>query len=394
LEIRVPVKWENIFHAITWDRDFPLKIPGKKWHTHPPDVIPLFIADPDFPVAMEIKKALLNCIHDEDLFYSFDEPTQEVMAEKVTKKNGVEAKGEDIIITQGVIPAMWLAVNHACRAGDEVIVSDPMYSHFYTVQEVTGTIPIRWTLNMEDGYKFDEEALKDLVTPKTKLIFICNPHNPTGRVMTKEELKAVTDIAVDNEITVMSDELWEDIVYDGREHITLASLSPEIERLTMTTWGFSKTFGVAGLRMGYTCATDKDMMTNLNRVGTDILRTTNNLAKAAAPVMLDKRLDWWRRDIIEHLEMIRGVCYKRLDELPKVSYSKLEGTYLMFPKFDYGKTSDELHKYLLEEGKLAFSTGSDFGEGGEGHLRFVMATSETIINDVFDRLEKALVKLK
>jgi cystathionine beta-lyase len=136
------------------------------------------------------------------------------------------------------------------------------------------------------------------------------------------------------------------------------------------------------------------MMANLNRVGTDILRTTNNLAKAAAPVMLDKRLDWWRRDVIEHLEMIRGICYKRLDELPGVAYSKLEGTYLMFPKFDYGKTSDELKQYMLEEGKLGFSTGSDFGPGGEGHLRFVMATSEEIINEVFDRLEKALAKLK
>jgi bifunctional pyridoxal-dependent enzyme with beta-cystathionase and maltose regulon repressor activities len=382
----------NQFNAATIEGM--LAAPGKKWHTHPRDVIPLWIADPDFPVAMEIKKALLNCIQDEDLFYGFDEPTMAVMAEKVTRRNGLEAKEEDILITQGVIPAMWLAVNHACKAGDEVIVTDPMYFHFISAQEVTGTTPIRWTLDMEDGYRFDEEALKELVTPKTKLIFICNPHNPAGRVMTKEELKAIADIAVDNEITVMSDELWEDIIYDGREHITLASLSPEIERLTMTTWGFSKTFGVAGIRMGYTCATDKDMMANLTRLSADITRTTNNMAKAAAPVMLDKRLDWWRREIIEHLEMIRGICYKRLDELPNVTYPKLEGTYLMFPKFDYGKTSDELDQYMLEEGKLAFSSGAKFGSQGEGHLRFCMATSETIINEAFDRLESALAKLK
>jgi aspartate/methionine/tyrosine aminotransferase len=371
-----------------------LAAPGKKWHNHPPDVIPMWIADPDFPVAMEIKKALLNCIHDEDLFYNFDEPTMAAMAEKVTRRNGLEAKGEDILITQGVIPAMWLAVNHACKAGDEVIATDPMYFHFYTAQEVTGTTPIRWELDMEEGYKFDEEDLKELVTPKTKLIFVCNPHNPAGRVMTQEELKAVADIAVDNEITVMSDELWEDIVYDGRKHITLASLNPEIERLTMTTWGFSKTFGVAGLRIGYTCATDKDMMANLNRIAADVTRTTNNMAKAAAPVMLDHRLDWWRRDVITHLEMIRDLCYKRLDEIPNVTYPKLEGTYLMFPKFDYGKTSDELEKYLLEEGKIAFSTGSKFGAQGERHLRFCMATSEVIINEAFDRLENALAKLR
>ncbi|MBQ03394.1 hypothetical protein CL673_01605 [Candidatus Bathyarchaeota archaeon] len=371
-----------------------LEAPGRKWHTHTPDVIPLWIADPDFPVAMEIKKALLNCIHDEDLFYGFNEPTMAAMAEKVTRKNSLDASGEDILITQGVIPAMWLAVNHACKTGDEVIATDPMYFHFYSAQEVTGTIPIRWNLNMEDGYNFDEEVLKELVTAKTKLIFVCNPHNPTGRVMTEKELKAIADIAVDSEITVMSDELWEDIIFDGRKHISLASLSPEIERLTMTTWGFSKTFGVAGIRMGYTCATDEGMMANLKRISADITRTTNNMAKAAAPVMLDHRLDWWRRDIITHLEKIREICYKRLDELPGVTYPKLEGTYLMFPKFDYDIVSDELQKYMLEVGKIAFTSGSEFGAQGEGHLRLCMATSEAVINEAFDRLEGALSNLR
>jgi len=370
-----------------------LEAPGKKWHTYPPDVIPLWIADPDFPVAMEIKKALLNAVHDEDLFYNFDEPTQEVMAEKITRVNGLEASGDDVLITQGVIPAMWLAVRHACGQGDEVIVTDPMYFHFYTAQEVTGTKPVRWNLDMEEGYKFDAEELKELVTPKTKLIFVCNPHNPAGRVMTEEELKGIADVAVDNEIVVMVDELWEDIIYDGRKHVTLASLSPEIERLTMTTWGFSKTFGVAGLRMGYTCATNKEMMEDLRRLAADITRTTNNLAKAAAPVMLDHRLDWWRRDIMDHLHKVRGLCEKRLDELPGVTYPKLEGTYLMFPKFDCGKTSDELFEHMLEVGKVAFEPGPMFGHQGEGHLRMCIASSEAILNEVFDRVEKALAKL-
>ena len=370
-----------------------LEAPGKKWHTHPPDVIPLWIADPDFPVAMEIKKALLNAVHDEDLFYKFDEPTMEVMAEKITRVNGLEASEEDVLITQGVIPAMWLAVRHACEKGDEVIVTDPMYFHFYTSQEVTGTKPVRWNLDMEEGYKFDVERLKELVTPKTRLIFVCNPHNPAGRVMTEEELKGIADVAVDNKIVVMVDELWEDILYDRRKHVTLASLNLEIERLTMTTWGFSKTFGVAGLRMGYTCATNKEMMEDLRRLAADVTRTTNNLAKAAAPVMLDHRLDWWRRDIMIHLHKVRSLCKKRLDELPDVTYPKLEGTYLMFPRFEYEISSEELERYLFANSRLRFSVGTQFGPGGEGHLRMCVATSEAIINEVFDRLQKALKTL-
>jgi bifunctional pyridoxal-dependent enzyme with beta-cystathionase and maltose regulon repressor activities len=370
-----------------------LEAPGRKWHTYPSDVIPLWIADPDFPVAMEIKKALLNAVHDEDLFYNFDEPTMEAMAEKIKRVNGLEVSADDVLITQGVVPAMWLAVNHTCKHGDEVIVSDPMYFHFLTAQEVTGSKPVQWNLNMEDGYKFDIEKLKELITPKTKLIFVCNPHNPAGRAMTEEELKGIADVAVDNDVVVMSDELWEDIVYDNRKHITLASLNPEIERLTMTTWGFSKTFGVAGLRMGYMCATDKAMMENLQKLAADITRTTNNLAKAAAPVMLDRRLDWWRRDIIIHLHKMRALSEKRLNEIPGVTTPKLEGTYLMFPKFDYGKTSDELFEYLLKEGKIALESGIKFGAQGEGHLRINIATSESILNEAFDRMEKALDKL-
>ena len=136
------------------------------------------------------------------------------------------------------------------------------------------------------------------------------------------------------------------------------------------------------------------MMANLKRISADITRTTNNMAKAAAPVMLDHRLDWWRRDIITHLEKIREICYKRLDELPGVTYPKLEGTYLMFPKFDYDIVSDELQKYMLEVGKIAFTSGSEFGAQGEGHLRLCMATSEAVINEAFDRLEGALSNLR
>ena len=370
-----------------------LVAPGKKWHTYPSDVIPLWIADPDFPVAMEIKKALINAVQDEDLFYNFDEPTMEVMAEKVRRRNGLDAKAEDIIITQGVIPAMWLAVRQACKEGDEVIITDPMYFHFLSAQEVTGTKPVPWPLKMEEEYKFDIERLKTLVNDKTKLIFVCNPHNPAGRVMNKEELKGIADVAVDNEIVVMVDELWEDIIFDGREHITLANLNSDIERLTMTTWGFSKTFGVAGLRMGYTCATDKEMMESLRRNAADITRTTNNLAKAAAPVMLSKKLDWWRKGIVKHLEKMRALCEKRFDDMPNVSSPKLEGTYLMFPKFDYGKSSEQLFEHMLKEGKVAFEKGSKFGLEGEEHLRLCIATSEEILNEALDRTEKALERL-
>jgi len=367
--------------------------PGSKWHRDPSDVIPLWLADSDFPVASEIKRALLNAVHDEDLFYNTDLGAREAMAAKIVRRNGLEATADDIMITQGVIPGMWLAIRYACGPGDEVVVNDPMYFPFFTAVEATETRPVYWPLEMEEGYGFDVERLKELVTERTKLIFVCNPHNPCGRVMTEEELRGLADVAVDNGVAVMVDELWEDILFDGRRHVTLASLGPEIADLTMTSWGFSKTYGVAGLQMGYLCATNREMMERLRKLARGIFRGASTLARAAAPVMLGETLDWWKGDMMEHLHKIRGLCERRFEETPGATCPKLEGTYLMFPRFDYGMSSEELERHMFEEARLRFSVGTQFGPGGEGHLRMCMATSEAIINEVFDRMQRALDKL-
>jgi len=372
-----------------------LAAPGSKWRRYPPDVIPMYVADPDFPVADEIKDALIKSVREEDLFYNTDVEVREAMADKITSKNKYDATYEDILITQGVSPGMWLAIRHACKEdGDEVVVTNPMYGPFSGAANATKTKQLVWNLDFEDGYRFDIDALKEMITPKTKLIFVCNPHNPTGRVMTKEDLKGIADVAVDNNIEVFCDELHEDITFDGRKHISIASLNPEIEALTMTSWGFSKTFGVAGLQVGYMCSTNKETLDDVRVQSRSAMRGTSTLSKAAAPVMLSSALDWWRRDMLVHLHKIRDIVYKRFDEIGGISYPKLEGTYLHFPKFDYGMTSNDLLEYLVKEGKIGPASGTGYGTNGEGHLRFCIATSESILNEALDRLEKALHKLK
>lgn len=382
----------EIFNSVTLEEMRHVK--GIKWGLHGPDVIPMWLADPDFPVAIEIKRALIEAVQDEDLFYASDLSVREEMAEKVKNRNGIEAEAEDIMITQGVLPAMWLAVEYACQPGDEVVVTDPMFYPFFMAVERCGARPLYWKLDEEEGYRFDVDALNELITERTKLIFLCNPHNPCGRVLTEEELRGIGEIAVDHDLVIMSDELWEDIVFDGRKHISIASLSPEIEERTMTSLGFSKTYGVAGLQIGYLVATNKEMMEGLRKIARCVLRGTSTLSRAAAPVMLSDRLKWWREGIVKHLTMIRDLVERRFKEMPGVTCPKLEGTYLMFPNLSsYGKTSDEMTDYLLKEGKIAVSSGSHFGSNGEGHVRMCIATSESIINEALDRMERALSKL-
>ena len=162
----------------------------------------------------------------------------------------------------------------------------------------------------------------------------------------------------------------------------------------MTSWGFSKTFGVAGLQLGYLCSTNKEVMEDIRKQSRGVMRGTTSLSKAVAPVMLSSKLDWWRRDFMVHMHKLRDIWYKRIDEIGGITYSDVEGTYLPFPKFDYGKTSEELLDYLVKEGKIGPSAGTGFGSNGEGHLRFCIATSESILNEALDRLERALKKLK
>jgi len=384
---------EDIFNSASIEGM--LAAPGEKWHRDPPDIIPMWLADPDFPTAPFIKKALINAVQDEDLYYGFDTPVREKMAEKIKRVNKLDVTKENVMVTLGVNPAMWLAIKYACREGDEVVVTDPMYFPFFEAVEATTTKtkPVHWKLHEEEGYRFDVERLKKLITKKTKLIFVCNPHNPSGRVMTKEELKGIADVAVDNKITVMADELWEDIVFDDRKHLTLASLGPEIADLTMTSWGFSKTWGIAGLRIGYLAATNLKMMENLSKLAKGIMRGSTTLSYAAAMPTLDPHSDYWKRDMMKHLHHIRGICYKRLGEMG-CAVSELQGTYLVFPRFDVDMTTDELHRLLFEKAKVSLIEGTKFGPEGEKHLRMTIATSEQILNEALDRIEKTLKTLK
>jgi aspartate/methionine/tyrosine aminotransferase len=369
------------------------KIPNTKWLVYPNDVIPLWLASPDFQIAPEIKQALIQAVESNDLYYNSDTQAKEAMLEKIERFNKVEATIDNILITQGVDPFIWLAVREACNPGDEVILTDPMYGEFNNVVNPLEVKPIYWNAEYSENYRFDSEKLKELIGPKTKAIGVCNPHNPTGRVMSMEELKSIADIAVDHKIKVFVDELWEDVIFDGKKHISLASLNPEIADLTSTGWGVSKTFGVAGLYLGYIGITNKEMLSGFKKYMKCIQRGSTTLARAAAPVMLDNTLDWWRSSMMNHLHKIREICLKRLNKMPGIKLLRFEGTYVPLIKFDYNMTSIEMFEYLLNEAKVALAPGSNYGTKGEGFQRICIATSEKIIEDTLDRIENAILKL-
>lgn len=379
------------------------RMPAMKWRKYDPDVIPLWIADHDFSPPVEVKEAIRDALDTGDVGYADSSEVLQLMAEKVTSVNKISAEPLDVYVTQGVLPVLWLACKFACKPGDAVVVTDPMYYPFFETARATEVKMNYVRLDAEDGYKFDEERLKEAITDRTKLIFVCNPHNPTGRVMAKEELKSIADIAVEKKLTVMSDELWENVVFDGREHISIASLSPEIADRTITTFGFSKAFGVAGLQIGYAVVTNREMMRKIKSIGfrdksdpdEPALRGTGSLALAGAKVMLGPNVDYYLERLVAYLQDVRDFTYKRLREIGRIELTPLEGTYLIFPNLKaYKKSSNQLMEHLLKKGRVAVESGSEFGPAGEGHVRINIGTSMEIMTEALNRIESALKVLK
>jgi len=366
---------------------------SQKWNTYDPDVIPLYFCSPDYPVPPEVGEAASQAIEDGCYEYAYFPETLEAMAETTSTKYGIESTTEDIMVVPGVMPSMWLSTMYACKPGDEVILPSMMFGPFIRAIDYVGAKPVYHELRQEEGYRFDMERLKELVTAKTRLIFVCNPHNPTGRVMTREELKGIADIAVDHDLIVGSDELHADIIYDGRKHVSIASLGPEIADRTITMFGLSKTFGLAGLQIGWLVATNKEIMEGVERVAGDLIQGTTSISLAIAHAVLTK-CEGYIPPLVEYLQSLRDYGVKRLNAMDGVTVEPPEGTYVLWPNIsEHGLSSAEMSKHLLEEGRVATTDGSRHGPEGEGHLRVIFPTSRAIFAEGLDRMERALSKL-
>lgn len=384
--------------AETVDREITLenmnKMRGRrKWKRYGADVIPFWYSSPDYPVPPEVKEAAARAIEDECFEYSCFPETLEAMAETTRSKYLIDSTVEDIKVIPGVEPSLYLSTMYACKPGDEVILPSTMFGPFIRAIDYVNAKPVYHEIKQEDNWRFDLEEMKSLVTDKTKLIFLCNPHNPTGRVMTKEELKGIADIAVDHDIIVATDDLHDNILFDGRKHVSIASLGPEIAERTISMFGLSKTFGLAGIQIGWIVATNKEILAGINKLAEGLIQGTSSIALAVAHAVLTK-CDPYIPPLVDYLQGLRDYGVKRLKAIDKVNVVPPEGTYILWPNIsDYGLTSAEMQEYLLEKGKVAVSDGSTHGPGGEGYIRIVFPTSKAIFSEGIDRIEEALSRL-
>lgn len=365
-----------------------------RWASVAPGVIPLTAADPDFPVAPAITAALKRYLDPGVLSYGPPEglPGFRASVSDWLATRGVRRGPECVLATNSAASAMFLAAQYALQPGDEAIVFDPVDFLFGASVEAAGGRVVRCPLDAEG--RFDPDALRALVTSRTRLVCVCNPHNPLGRVLRERELAVIGELAVERRLWVMSDEIWSDIVYAPRRHVSTAAISPEVAARTLTVNGFSKTFGLAGLRVGALTAPNARVAAEL--LERSLAPTTANgvstLSQVAARAALEEGRPW-ADAFLRHLRRMRDLAVGRLDAMPGVSCRAPEGTYVVFPDVSaLGLDAEVLAERLLERARVAVVPGAPrwFGPGARGHLRLCFATSEGILTEALDRIAAAI----
>ena len=232
------------------------------------------------------------------------------------------------------------------------------------------------------------------MTPRSRLVALCNPDNPLGRVLRRDELEAIADVALRHDLWIVSDEVWSDIVYAPHAHVSMASLAPEVAARTLTVFGFSKSYGLAGMRLGLLAAPDalaRRRLMDLAHAGDTAFgaSTISQIAGAAAYELGDA----WLARFVEHLRRRRDQAVGRLAAIPGVRCAVPEGTFVAFPDVSrLGLGHDELAGHLLDRHDVAVVPGSPafFGPGAAGHLRLSFATSRGILAEGLDRIEAGL----
>jgi aminotransferase len=369
-----------------------------RWATVPDGVIPLTAADPDFPSAPEISEALTAFIKDRYLCYGPPEGLnefKEAVAEYFRNKRSIPANPAFVFPVDSAAFGIYLTCKTFIKPDEEAIIFDPVDFLFrYSIEAVGGkAVP----LAIPPGASVDFKRLEKLVTKKTRMLCLCNPLNPTGKVFTREELVKFGEFANRHNLIIMSDEIWSDIIFPPHVFTSIASLDDEVRNRTVTITGFSKSYGLAGLRIGAVMASNDIHFRQL--IATSLHHSTihgaNVMGQIAATAALTK-CGPWLDEFVGHLTKMRKIAVDEFNSMPGIKCIAPEGCYVAFADITgTGKSSSEIKDLLLSSAKVSVVPGLKewFGEGAEGYIRISFATSEEILREALTRIKKTLLKI-
>jgi cysteine-S-conjugate beta-lyase len=364
-----------------------------KWNLYADGVLPLWVADMDFPIANEIKRALIQRL-EYNVGYPFMTGDPNLVKAIAKQQNGFGLRGleaKHMMFVSSVVPGLYASVLGLTEPGDEIITQTPIYPPFLTSITDHGRVALHNPMRMlPGGWELDFEQLETLPTPKTKVLMLCNPQNPTGRVLTRAELERLAAFVIKHDLLVITDELHADLRLEG-EHIAFASLSEEISQRTVTLTGPCKAYNTAGIGGGVIMSHNTALLERIGKATKGLMGHPTCLSMTAWQVGLEESQGWLEQ-VNNYIRANRDFLTAWLSErLPEVRYLPPEGTYLAWMDFNAYPDAKNLHKIFIEEAKVGLNDGPPYGgELYAGWLRINLATSRAILEEALTRIETCL----
>ncbi len=358
------------------------------------DVLPLWVADMDFKTPDFIIQALKQRLEHEVLGYTFrDDSYAEAIINWLDRRHGWKVEKEWISFSPGVVAGLSLSIDTYSKPGDEVIVQPPVYFPFFDSIKGMGRQMVENPLKLENGrYTFDIEDLKSKITPKTKMLLLCNPQNPGGMVWTKAELEALATICLEHKVLVVSDEIHSDLVFEGHQHIPLPTLSDEIANNCVVCMAGSKTFNIAGLTTSFVVIPNKKLFVRYERTLKVPHLHMGNIFGSLALETAYREGAGWVDQMVDYLqENYRFLKAFLKENLPQVVPMKPEGTYLIWLDFSaYQLSDEELNDKLIQVG-VGLNRGVQFGKQGSGYMRINIGCPKGTLEQALIRMKEAFV---
>lgn len=367
-----------------------------KWQFYPKDVLPMWVADMEFPAPKPILRALHKAVDHGVLGYEMpSRALQETAASRMDKLYRWKVKPEAVVAVTGIVSGFSVAVRIACTPKKGVLVQTPVYNEFHEVKNNIG-IPLLEAPLIKHvngnilSYEIDWDIFEKQVK-KAGMFLLCNPHNPLGIIFSRKDLLKMAELCIRNNVLIVSDEIHSELMMGDNKFSPLAKLSAEIAKHTITLISPSKTFNVAGLFCGFAIITDKDLRERFEKEVNHLRMHVGSLGLIAAQSAFSGACDGWLKELLRYLTDNRDFLVEYVTEyMPQVRLTIPAATYLGWLDFTQTKIVGSPYEYFLKNAKVAASEGQIFGENGEGHIRLNFGTSRKLLEQGLEQMRKAL----
>ena len=355
------------------------------------EIISFSMGEPDFDTPQNIKSACARSLDDGFTHYTPSTGIPELrkaIAERTAAENKIKCTPKNVLVTPTKQALFMIALAYL-DPGDEVIIPDPAWVSYEAVVRLAGAKPVLVPTKFEDNFCVTADMIAGAMTPRTKMIILNSPSNPTGSVLSREVLKGIADLCADKNIKVLSDEIYEHIIYGG-EHVSIASFDGMFDR-TLTISGLSKSYAMTGWRLGWLVAPEADISA-VNKLQTHSITCCTSFAQAAAVEAL-RGPQGSRHRMVAEFRKRRDLALDLLNDIKGVECNCPEGAFYLFPRYGHKISSEDLAMYLMKDAHVAITPGRSFGPSGEGMFRLSYATSEDNIIKGIGNIRSSLSKL-